>query len=103
MASAKPTQPAAADMSALVNRVDALSKAAGLGPVPVGASTLPKWKRWIGGESEYDGTGLRDVVNANAIMNDQMKSNIDAHSQAIIDLQAEVQALKEAPAPHPFP
>lgn len=104
MASTKPTQPPAADLSVLVNRVDALSVKAGLGKLPLGATKLPLWKRWLGGEKpEYDGTGLRDVVNSNAIMLDGVKRDGDVNSQAILELRADVQALKETPAPHPFP
>jgi len=103
MASAKPTQPPAADMSVLVNRVDALSKKAGLGALPIGATKLPAWKRWIGGEAEFDSSGLRDVVNSNAVMLDNQKKDLDAHGQSIIELRADVQALKEAPAARPFP
>lgn len=103
-ASAKPGQPPSADLSVLVNRVDALSQKAGLGPIPPGATKLPLWKRWLGGEKpEYDGTGLRDVVNTNAIFLDGVKRDGDVNSQAILELRADVQALKEAPAPHPFP
>lgn len=102
MAAAKPTQPpSGADMSALVKRVDELSKKAGLGAF---TSKLPLWKRWLGGEKpDYDGTGLRDVVNTNAVFLDQVKGDVDANGQAIAELKADVQVLKEAPAPRPFP
>jgi len=65
-------------MSVLVNRVDALSQKAGLGPLGMGATRLPAWKRWIGGEKpEYDGSGLRDVVQTNAIYLDAVKGDLD--------------------------
>lgn len=104
MASGKPSQPPAADLSALVKRVDALSQRAGLEPLGLGATRLPAWKRWVGGEKpEYDGTGLRDVVDANARYLDAVKGDVDTHSQAIIEMRADIQALKEAPAARPFP
>ena len=105
MASAKPTQPpSGADFSALVKKINELATKAGIAPL---SSTItgqiPAWKRWVGGESEFDGPGLRDVVNADAIFVDQLKTGLDSHSQAILDLQAAVQALQEAPPARPFP
>lgn len=100
-ASAKPTQPpTGADMNALVVRIDDLSKKVlGKGFT----SKLPLWKRWVGGEKEYDVTGLRDVVKANADFTDAIKRDVDAHGQAIIEMRAEIAALKEAPPSRPFP
>jgi len=105
MASAKPTQPpAGADFNALVSKVNELAKKAGISPLSATIiGKIPAWKRWVGGEKEYDGTGLRDVVNSHGVQLDGMKTNIDVHSQAIIELRADVQALQEAPAPRPFP
>ena len=87
-------------MDALVKRVDALSQKSGLGKF---TSKLPLWKRWVGGEAEYDVTGLRDVVDTNAKYLDAVKGDVDAHSQAIIELRQDVQVLKEAPPSRPFP
>lgn len=99
--SAKPTQPPnGADMNALVTRVDALSKKAGLGPF---VSKLPLWKRWVGGEESYDGTGLRDVVASNALFTDQIKGDVDSLGQAVLELKADVKALQEVPPARPFP
>lgn len=106
MATPKPSQPPPADMTALVQRVDELSLAvlqknflAGVG--------LDKWKRWVGGEKpDYDGTAtgsLRDVLNAYGMNLDQIKTAVDALTQTTIELRADVQALQEAPASHPFP
>jgi hypothetical protein len=107
MASAKPSKQPVADMSVLVNAVDALSRKAGLGPLGAGALKLPLWKRWIEGAGpEYDAVaegGLRPVINANALYADAMKADLDLHGQAILELRADVQALKEAPAARPFP
>lgn len=104
-ASAKPSQPpSGADFSALVKKVNELAGKAGVAKLNTTITgKIPAWKRWVGGEDEYDGTGLRDVVNANALFQDQMKAAIDAQAQSIIDLRADVQVLKEAPAPRPFP
>jgi hypothetical protein len=107
MASAKPSKQPPADMSVLVNRVDALSQKAGLGALGPGAMQLPLWKRWIESAGpEYDAVsegGLKSVVNANALYTDAIKGDVDLHGQAIIELRADVQALKEAPAARPFP
>lgn len=105
MASTKPTQPpSGADFNALVNKVNELAKKVGASPLNATITgKIPAWKRWVGGEKEYDGIGVRDVVNSNAIMLDGVKSTVDTHSQAILDLRADVQALMEAPAPRPFP
>lgn len=105
MASTKPTQPpSGADFSALVKKVNELAGKVGVAKLSdTVVGKIPAWKRWVGGESEYDTTGLRDVVNSNAIMLDGVKSSTDANSQAIIELRADVQALKEAPAARPFP
>jgi hypothetical protein len=43
------------------------------------------------------------VVSANAVYLDDVKQDVDAHSQAIIELRADVKALEEAPPPRPFP
>lgn len=100
--SAKPTKPpTGADMNALVVRVNELSQNVLHKPF---TSKLQAWKRWVGGEGpDYDVTGLRDVVNTNAIFTDQIKGDVDTQAQAIIELRQDVQALKEAPAARPFP
>lgn len=103
MPSAKPTQPPAADLSALVNRVDELSKKAGLGALGTGAKALPRWKRWIGGEKpDFDGSGLRDVVATNAIYLDGVKRDVDLHTERLDTQAARIEALENAPAV-PFP
>jgi predicted transcriptional regulator len=43
--------------------------------------TLTTWKRWVGGEFEFDGVGLRDVVNANAVYLDGVKRDLDDHRE----------------------
>jgi len=100
----KPTQPpSGADMNALVLRVDQLSKKVlNKGFI----SKLAAWKRWVGGETEFDGTGLRDVVNANAYALDSVKNNLDNFESevnpAIVDLKKRVSALESQPNT-PFP
>jgi hypothetical protein len=76
----KPTQPPALDTKGFVARLRDTVAKVGLGPFPVFADTgLPVFHRWIRGEGEFDGTGLRDVVNANAIAVDDLKGDLDAH------------------------
>lgn len=105
-ASAKPTAPpSGADFSALVKKVNDLAVKAGLDPLnSTITGKIPAWKRWVGGEGpDYDVKGLRDVVNTNALFTDAIKGDVDVLAQAVIELRADVQALLEAPAPHPFP
>lgn len=105
MASAKPSQPpTGADFAALVNKVNELATKVGVTKLNATITgRIPAWKRWVGGEKEFDGTGLRDVVNSNAIMIDNVKSHVDSNSQSILELRADVEALKEAPPARPFP
>lgn len=56
---------------------------------------FPRWKQWV--------QSVRDVVSANAIYLDAVKQDVDAHSQAIIELRQDVKALQEAPPTRPFP
>jgi len=76
MASAKPTQPPkGADMAALVKAINDVRAKVGL---PAITSKMPDWKRWVGGEApDHDGTGLRDVVMANAVYLDAVKRDLD--------------------------
>lgn len=107
MASAKPSKAPAADLSALVNRVGALSEKAGLGPLPPGALKLPLWKRWVGGEKpEYAAAtegALRVVVDANAKYLDEVKGDVDAHSDRLNLQAARIAALEAQPTTPPFP
>jgi hypothetical protein len=108
MPAAKPTQPPAADMSVLIKRVDELSQKAGLGPIPPGAQKLPMWKRWLGGEKpEFDGSGLRDVVQTNAVFLDAVKRDLDDSKENIgvgmVSLDRRLDALEAQIGNPPFP
>ena len=104
MSSKKPTQPpSGADMNALITRVDELSKKV----LSTGfTSKLANWKRWVGGEGEYDVSGLRDVVNSNALMLDDTNVHLvrvdDRESTHYSELNQRVAALEAAPK-LPFP
>ena len=104
MASAKPTQPPAFDATAHEKALyDSVRKPDG-SPYQVFADqSLPRWKRWVESTVEYDAKGLRDVLNQNALYTDAIKGDVDLHGQAIIELRADVQALKEQPPARPFP
>ena len=69
--------------------------------------TLTKWKRWVGGEFEFDGKGLRDVVDANAQYLDAVKEDLDAHRAADATrhqtINQRLAALEAAAASAPFP
>lgn len=81
--SKKPTQPpSGADFSALVKKVNELAVKAGVPPLSALISgKIPAWKRWVGGEAEFDVIGVRDVVNANALALDNLKDNLDTFKQ----------------------
>lgn len=97
--------PAGADFSALVKKVNELATKAGVSPLSeLITGRIPAWKRWVGGEKpDFDATGLRDVVDTNAVFLNAVKGDVDTHGQAILDLQADVKALQEAPPARPFP
>lgn len=60
------------------------------------------WKRWMEASNEYDGTGLRDVVAANAQALNAVKADLDRNGSEITVLEAKVAALENRP-PNPFP
>lgn len=108
MPAKKPSQPPALDTKGFVTRVREMAAALKLGPFPVfGDEMLPKFHRWIRGEGEYDGNGLRDVVNANAIYLDDVKNDLDAHKQIDSErhtaLARRVTALEGQGTSVPFP
>jgi hypothetical protein len=107
MASARPSKAPSADFSALVNRVSALSEKAGLGPLAPGALKLPLWKRWVeGNKPEYNSIesgALRVVVNANAEFLDEVKGNVDVHTERLNSQAARIAALEAQPSTSPFP
>jgi hypothetical protein len=109
-ASAKPTQPpSGADFSALVKKVNELADKVSVPKLNATITgKIPAWKRWVGGEGpDYDGKGLRDVVNTNALYTDQIKGDLDdfrenngiAHSS----INSRLAALEEAVQHPPFP
>lgn len=76
---------------------------------PINAVTAKQyiaWKQWVESTNAYDGAlkgGLRDVEDANAKGVDRLKGDVDIHSQAILEMRADIQELQEAPPTHPFP
>lgn len=108
MPSAKPTQPPAFDASAHEKVLDTeLKKDDGSSYAVFSDKAFPRWKRWIDGTAEYDGTGLRDVVNANALYLDEVKDGLDAHKEADNQRHQTVNqrltALEAAVQSPPFP
>jgi hypothetical protein len=63
-------------------------------------------KQWVEGSSEFDGSGLRDVVEANAGALDDLKGDFDQHrtmdNSRHSALAARVAALESQPSV-PFP
>lgn len=76
---------------------------------PISAVTAKQyiaWKQWVESSNAYDGAlkgGLRDVLNADMKGVDRLKGDVDIHSQAILEMRADIQELQEAPPAHPFP
>jgi hypothetical protein len=92
-------------MSALVKKVNELAAKVGIKPLSSTASAkLPAWKRWVGGEGpDHDVTGLRDVVNTNAIYTDQIKGDVDSLGDKAQNHESRIRALEAAPISRPFP
>jgi hypothetical protein len=106
--SAKPTQPPAFDASAHEKVLDTeLKKDDGSSYAVFQDKAFPRWKRWVDGAAEYDGTGLRYVVNANALYLDEVKNGLDAHKDADATRHQTVNqrlaALEAQAASPPFP
>lgn len=67
------------------------------------AQKFPPWKRWVEGTSEFDGKGLRDVVEANANGLNTVKVDVDEHAQRLSQAEARIAALEARPvAGFPF-
>lgn len=92
-------------MASLVQRVDELSvKVLGKSLAKGAKEGLPRWKRWVGGEGEFDVSGLRDRVATLVTFVNQIKGDdVDPLKAQVLDLRLRVSALEEAPAPRPFP
>lgn len=108
MASLKPTQPPDFDSKSFVARLRDIAAKVGLGPYPVFSDKqFPVFNRWVGSTGEFDGKGLRDVVNANAIYLDDVKNDLDAYkalgNQRYTSLAQRVSALEERNTNTPFP
>jgi hypothetical protein len=108
MPSQKPTQPPDMDTKAFVARIRDTVAKVGIGPFQTfNDEYLPKFHRWIRSEGEFDGKGLRDVVNANAIYLDDIKEDLDAHktldNARHTSLAQRVAALEGQNTNTPFP
>ena len=105
----QPTQPPTFDESTFAKRLyERVLTATTQQPYAVfKPEYFPKWARWIAGKGEYDGSGLRDVVNINAIFLNSVKEHLDrvddreaAHHAA---QSARITALEAAATTDPFP
>lgn len=108
MPSAKPTQPPAFDASTHEKVLfEEIRKDDGSGYAVFEDKSFPRWKRWVDGTAEFDGTGLRDVQNQNAIYLDQVKEDLDAHKAADLNrhqtVNSRLAALEAAVQSPPFP
>ena len=104
----RPSQPpSGADFSALVKKVNELAgKVAGVTPLNATITgKIPAWKRWVGGEAEFDVGGVRDVVATNADFLNLVKGDVDIHGQRLNIQAADIAQLKAwvAAQPRPFP
>lgn len=66
----QPTQPPQFDAGAF-------AKHAGITDADI--KNFQAWKQWVGGELAFDGTGLRDVVAADAIALNALKADYDSY------------------------
>ena len=106
--SAKPGEAPAFDASVTWSVLNAeLKKDDGSSYQVFQEKSFPRWKRWVGGELEYDGKGLKDVVEANAYFLDQVKGDLDAHKEndniRHATIASRLAALEDAVANPPFP
>ena len=111
MPSQKPTQPPPFDAATFVKVLDGeLKKDDGSSYAVFQDNSYPRYTRWLNGTAEFDGTGLRDVVAANAVYLDDVKNDLDQHRTAdnarhavvrqdITELRAAVEALSGGPFP----
>lgn len=107
MPSLKPTQPPTFAEGTFAQRLhERVLSPEGKRYLVFGSQYFPKFVRWVKGTGEYDGTGLRDVVNANAIFLDHVKEDLDTHKEVDAErhaqLAARVRKLEEGGLP-PFP
>jgi hypothetical protein len=97
----KPKGPPTLDMLSVTTRLQANQAI-----TPKLAAQLIEWKQWVESTDNWDGVaagGIRDILNSVCIGVDKLKLTVDALSQGQLELRADVQALQEAPAAHPFP
>lgn len=108
MPSAKPTQGPTFDEATFAQRLrERVLTATGQPYSVFKPDYFPKFIRWVRGTEEFDGTGLRDVVNTNAIMLDGVKDDLDNHRDADnarhAVLSQRVTALEGQVSSSPFP
>ena len=100
-----PSQPpAAADYSAMVKKLNAVAAKVGLAPLSeLVTGRIPAHKRWVGGEAEYDSKGLRDTVASNAVFTNELKGDVEALGQAMIEVRQDIRELQEVAPTTSFP
>ena len=108
MASLKPTQAPAFDAKGFCKRLyERVTQTNGTPYAVFGENGMPRWARWINGTGEFDGKGLRDVINTNAIYLDDVKNDLDAHKTVDnarhTSLAQRVAALEGQNTNAPFP
>ena len=83
--------------------IAALASKAGIA-VKASTKLVTPW-RWTAGIGTFDGAdkSLRDNLEALAKFSNASRAITDSHSQSIIELRADVEALKEAPPSTSFP
>ena len=106
--SAHPSQPPAFDATRTWQVFNAeLRKPDGSAYEVFQDKAFPRWKRWVEGTNEYDGIGLRDVVNSNATFLQAVKNDLDTHKEADNArhsvIRQDIEELKAAVQAPPFP
>lgn len=97
----KPKKAPALDMAGITKRLTA-----GQPLTPTQAAQWIEWKQWAESTDNWagvEGGGIRDILNALCVSVDKLKIQADTSSTAIVELRADVEALKEAPPSRPFP
>ena len=108
MPSLKPTQPPVFAEGTFAQRLsERVLTPDGKRYLVFGSQYFPKFIRWVKGSGEYDGTGLRDVVLANALYLDDVKGDLDQHKDVDAArhaaLAARVTKLEQGSGSPPFP
>lgn len=72
-------------------------------PRPVYSGQHSAWKRWVNGDSEFDGKGLADAVKTNAGQVNTIQTEVNGLKVSTNSLEDRIAALEAQPQIRPFP